>query len=309
MPLYRASGLWVDSDIQLTGFMPQESGVRPDVTMHRGAVPDQIDDPQIVGPNWQIAESQLLLSVPGVARFWLRDGNVIVYDPGAHDLADVPIFLMGTAFGLLMHQRGRVLLHASAIRVGNKAVLFCGASGAGKSTLAAALHQRGYEFVSDDLCSLTLRADAVPLIDPDGRALKLWLQAIGQLGLGERQAGPVRPALGKYFVTPVRSFPEPLPLGALYGLREARARTEEAIATPNLVDAALLVRRNAYRPQIVHRMAQREAYLDAAIAIADHAGIHLLVRRMGFERIGATIDRLEAHWADLGLIDHARCAP
>ncbi len=111
--------------------------------------------------------------------------------------ADIPIFILGTVFGILLHQREQIVLHASAVRVNGKAVLFCGASGAGKSTLAAALAQRGYPLVTDDFCTLTADGQGAPLVHPDGRQLKLWAQAIDRLDLAQQRGERVRAQPGK----------------------------------------------------------------------------------------------------------------
>jgi hypothetical protein len=50
----------------------------------------------------------------------------------------------------LATHNGRVPIHASAIRVGNLAILFAGASGAGKSSLALAAHRAGLSVLSED---------------------------------------------------------------------------------------------------------------------------------------------------------------
>jgi serine kinase of HPr protein (carbohydrate metabolism regulator) len=49
-----------------------------------------------------------------------------------------------------------------------KAVLVCGGSGAGKSTVAAALVQRGYPLVTDDVCAVSPSGTAAPVVHPDG---------------------------------------------------------------------------------------------------------------------------------------------
>ena len=85
-------------------------------------------------------------------RFLMHAGREIIFE--AEDAAqhEAAIFLLGSAFGILLHQRGHFVLHASAIVVRGQAVLLCGPSGCGKSTLAAALVDRGYSFVNDDVC-------------------------------------------------------------------------------------------------------------------------------------------------------------
>ena len=305
---YRVAGLAVASEIALPGAIAaaEPANATPDIVVRAGSVPEALPQASARGPTWEIAGDKFLLHIPGVARFLLSGGREIVFAAAAGvDAADISIFLAGTVLGILLHQRGQVVLHASAVRVNGKAVLFCGASGAGKSTLAAALAQRGFPLVTDDFCAVTKGGAGAPMVQPDGRNLKLWAQTIEKLDLAERRGAPVRNCLQKFFVEPAAVFSEPLPLAAVYALREARPPLQAGIERPNVVDAALVLRRNAYRPQLVNRMGQKADYFRAATAIANIAGIFHLTRALNFERMPEVVAQLEQHWTDIGLTERA----
>ncbi len=306
MHFYRVSGLSVASEIALPGLIAGAPGLAPQVTIRRGRVPENLPGARGNGPTWQIAGKSFLLRVPDIARFLLNDGHEIVVEPETPAReADVPIFILGTVFGILLHQREQIVLHASAVRVSGRAVLFCGASGAGKSTLAAALAQRGYPLVTDDVCTLTIEGAGTPLVHPDGRQLKLWAQAINRLDLAQQRGDRVRDCLEKYYVDPADAFTEPLPLAAVYALREARPPYKAGIERPNVVDAALLLRRNAYRPLLVRRMNQKANYFHAATVIANVAGIFHLTRALDFAKLADVIAMLETHWQETSLMEQA----
>jgi hypothetical protein len=300
------SGLSVASDLALPGLIVGNPDARPEVTIRRGPVPERLEGATGSGPTWQAADRQFLLCIPGVARFLMEDGRSIVFTPESEDsLPDIPIFVIGTVIGILLHQREQIVLHASAVRVSGKAVLFCGSAGAGKSTLAAALAQRGYPLVTDDVCTVSVDAGAAPQVHPDGRQLKLWSQAIERLDLAPARGERVRAKLEKFYVTPSNVFSDPLPLGAVYMLREARPPHEPGIAKPNVVDAALLLRRNAYRPTLIRQLNQRASYFRAAADIANAAGIYHLTRALDFGKMSKLIGWLEQHWHDLRLSEKA----
>jgi hypothetical protein len=302
VPVYGICGLVVASEIELPGPACAASADAPQVVIRRGPTPESLPEPSASGPTWQMAGRQFLLCIPGIARFLITDGRELVVTPDSDaSLADVPVFILNTAFGILLHQRGEVVLHASAVAVDGKAVLFCGSSGAGKSTLAAALAQRGYPVICDDLCALTLQGAGAPLAQSDGGQLQLWAQAIGRLGLAEQRGERVRPVLEKYRVAPSAVVTRPLPLGAVYAVREARPPYAAGIERPNAVDAAVLLRRNAYRPLLIAEMGQRVSYFRAATAAADGAGVFHLIRPLDFARLPEVIADLEAHWLQLRL--------
>jgi energy-coupling factor transporter ATP-binding protein EcfA2 len=307
---YVMSGLRVESDFAMPGLIETDSAAAaPDILLCRGEVPTELANSTISGPNWQMAAGQFLLRIPGIVRMMLDAGTMITWQ--CEDLTspeDAAIFVTGSGFGLLMHQHGRSILHASAVEVSGKAVLFCGPSGAGKSTLAAALAAKGFGHVADDQCVLSGLSEGAALVHPDGRAHKLWEHAIDQLDLADRSGPAIRSQVRKFYVQPGRASIAPIPLAAIYVLTEARAPdlamgARVAITPLNLADAALVVRANAYRPAMVERLGQGGLYLDTAAAAMHAGGVFRLTRPMVFADMDAVITALGAHWQYTGLME------
>ena len=301
---YRVSGLAVASEVDLPGLIPGDPDRAPEVTIRRAAVPMTLNDPVATGPTWERKGGSFLLRIPEIARFLLEDGRSITFE--AEDSAgpqDIAVFLSGTAFGMLLHQRNHIVLHASAVLVGGKAVLFCGPSGAGKSTLAAALGERGYPLVADDQCAIDIDAAGGPCIHPDGRQLRLWERSIRELGLDGRQGASMRNRLRKFYVDPVAARETAVAVGAVYVLEEARPPHDPWIEQPNIVDATRLLKINAYRPAMIEKFDQQDVYFRGGTAIAAGAGIFRLKRRFAFDAMDSTVAMLEDHWRSIGLTD------
>ena len=300
MYFYHLAGLSVQSEIALPGAIVD---ARPDggadVTIRFGAVPSSIENATAAGVTWAMDAERFLLRVPDIARFLVTGGRAIeIALEGAATIEDATAFVAGTVLGILLHQRGHVLLHASAVSVDGEAVLFCGPSGAGKSTLAAALARRGRPFVTDDFCAIGFDDRGRPIVHPDGRSLKLWAQAIDKLELGENRGATVRERVQKFYVEPQGAALAAMRLRAVYMLREARREKRIEIARPNVVDAATDLRQNAYRSQLIRRMGQEALYFRAATTILASAGVFILERPLDFSLLPEVLDRLETHWRE-----------
>lgn len=304
MHRFQVSGLLVESEIELPQLISAPSqGAPAQVTILFGGVPISLPGSTEHGPTWQIAGDRFLIRIPGVARFLLVAGRTIIIEAEDNTpRCDIAIFVTGTVFGILLHQRHQVVLHASAVRVGDGAVMFCGASGAGKSTIAAALGQRGYPLLNDDVCAIGLDPAGAPIVHSDGRQLKLWAQAIDQLDLLDQRGSAVRSQLQKFYVQPHHASEDSLTLNALYVLRETRPPYQDGIERPNALDATLLVRRNAYRPRLVSVLQQSAQYFQSAATIAAKAGVFFLTRPLNFAAMPLVLGRLEQHWRDLDMI-------
>ncbi len=302
MNSYRVAGLNVHSDIALPSLVATEASGVAEIVIRESELPETLDGATFVGPRWQIAEGRFLIDIAGIVRMMMLDGSELLYHvaDGA-DRKEAAVFVTGTGIGILLHQRRTIVLHASAVRVGDHAVLFCGASGAGKSTIAAALCETGFDLVSDDLCAIDLRDGAPPMVHPDGRHLKLWEEASEGLSLSHRKGDAVRDSIRKFYVQPRAASGTALPIAAIYALREARGPWTPGIHLPNVVDAALIIRHNAYRPLLVRQMDQMPLYFEAAGRLTRSVGIYSLARKLDFGELPALLASLKAHWRTLGV--------
>ena len=178
---YLAYGLGIRSPIPLPELVAQSG--RPDVVVRLGRVDGVPAELPSGGSTFRVTLSEIAAAWPDVGAIAVRGGSEIVVDPapGVEEAA-LRLFLLGPALGIALHQRGRLVLHASAVALGPGAVAFLGGSGWGKSTTAAALHTRGHPLVSDDVLALGDPADAWPCVYPGFPQLKLSPEAAASLG-------------------------------------------------------------------------------------------------------------------------------
>lgn len=297
-------GLVLESDIELPGLVPvEEQSDRQAIAVRQADLPESLGDGiKKQGPNWERSADAFLLRIPGLARFRIRDADAIEYQPeGDTPREDLTAFLTGSVLGILLHLRGSVVLHASAVIVDGQAMLFCGRSGAGKSTLAAALGERGYPMMSDDLCPLSPDDAGRLWVEADGREHKLWHRSLAGLNLMDRRGEEVRHQIDKFFVAPQSRRCAAAPVGGLYELVEQRAGEEPGIEPLSIPDASLLVRRNAFRPRIMWQLDQKAEYFRTAAALAAHGNVARFRRPLDFDRVEEGIALLEESWRANGL--------
>lgn len=90
--------------------------------------------------------------------------------------------LLNQVLPLVLSHRGRLVLHAAAVRVGAHACAFVGRSGAGKSTLAAAMAVFGGGAIISDDCLVLQHREGAWWAVPSGAGLRLWPATLGLLG-------------------------------------------------------------------------------------------------------------------------------
>ena len=177
---YTAYGLHFRSALTLPFQpLPGPPAGEADVTIRFGPTPAALPRPlhtHTMQPIilWEAALGAFLLHVPGLARFCVTDGGDIMIEPCGSSDHDVSVFFTGTVLTALLQQRGLIPFHASAVATGAGTVLFAGQSGMGKSSLLAALIERGYAAMSDDVTAVKVGAAGRPIALSAFPSMRLW---------------------------------------------------------------------------------------------------------------------------------------
>jgi hypothetical protein len=238
--MYQAFGLRILSPLALPELPATPDTTPADVVLRFASAPTSLAGGAEAEPFIETAGNVCLVKAP-VARFLVSGGQTVEIDclPGASE-ADLRLYLLGSVFSLICHQRGLLPLHASAVAACDGAIAFSGVSGAGKSTLAVGLEQLGFPVLCDDLCAVGF-GGARPVVQPGVARLKLWRDSLALIGVPSEGLERVAPSVDKYVLPsgPVVGVagPGPLPLRGLYllgskgeGRRLARVRGARAFA-------------------------------------------------------------------------------
>lgn len=208
------------------------------------------------GIRW-IGPAQFWLHVNQVAHYLVSQGReiTVMAEPDA-DPSALRAYLLGSVCGAMLVQRGHLVLHGNAIRLGHGCLVCVGDSGAGKSTLAAGFLKRGYQVLADDVVAVDGEGHAIPGFP----RIKLWQDAADQLGISTEGRTRVFPAMEK-FNLPIEPFdPElRLPIRWVYHLTTGQVESIGIEPVTGLRRFRLL-RDNTYRNE----------YLDGPDLLSGH---------------------------------------
>lgn len=267
---HRVYGLTVATWISFPELEPAPAGAPVDAVFRLGEVPAELASPGFTGARFQAAPGRLLAWIDGVARYLAVDGREILVqpEPGAID-GDLRALLLCSPMGGLLHQRGLLPLHASAIATPRGAVVFMGNSGRGKSTLAAHFRQRGFRVLADDIAVVRFDAAGKPFAEPGLPQFKLWPNSVSELGEEAGNLPRLRPQLEKRTLAFPDSFcREPLPLARLYALEADNQSPDIQLQAQPVLDRVRLLLDHTYRAQYLPGLGIQKAHFQSLSRVA-----------------------------------------
>jgi hypothetical protein len=199
----------------------------------------------------------------------------------------------GPVRALLRHLEGRPTLHASAVAIDDRAMLFLGDSGAGKSTMAAfCCLKGGASLLADDLAEIEV-VDGNLRVNPtdDGH----WLRDDTAIALGR----PRRCDAAKERVAAPRASPEPVRLAAIVAL--TFAEVERPTVSPVRGEEAFAVLNAGYVRFIVDDAQVHLRDLEIMSMIAAAVPVVRLARSRSLAAVELTVAAVrDIHHAGLG---------
>ncbi|TGS12885.1 serine kinase [Mesorhizobium sp. M2E.F.Ca.ET.209.01.1.1] len=295
---YKAYGLVIGSEVALPELEPTapatpdlEIAVRP------------VDFPGRASQDataFRFEPTRQYLSWQAVGTFMISSANRIDVDPAPG--VDDPLLafpLLGPVMALALHQRGLLVLHASAIEVDGKSVIFMGDKGAGKSTTAGAMIRAGHRLLTDDVVALDLSDPGRPIILPGFPQLKLAADAAGAIRLERAEVRPqVHPQIDKAQHRLRDGFaPGAVPVSRIYvlerGVRAATSPMSGAAALPAIIKFSYITRfgRQALPGDFA------ALHLRQSAQIAGRIGVSRLEVPAGLDRIDEAVAAIETDLA------------
>ncbi len=283
---HRCYGLVLRSELPLPE-LPHATPAEPDLTVRTtpltGRPADAVHLPRGLwrsGDRWGV-------TIDGVAAFEARGGRELLVDPApGADPAQLRLYLLGTMLGAAMMQRGHLVLHGNAVRIGDACAVVVGHSGAGKSTLAAEFAARGLPVLSDDVVPIDASGHALP-----GRPrIHLWSDALARLGVDPGRLERVHHHHDK-FVLPLDDAVEPVPVRWIYVL-ERHAGQELALLPVRGAGTYPLLHEHTYRREFVTGAEASREHLRQCAALTRTARLSRVLRPATTMTAAATADAI-----------------
>ncbi len=170
-----------------------------DVIVRQAEAAGKVAVPLYADNFWQMNQNEFAMMVEGVGSFYARDGREVEYSQtGEASRESLELYLNGSVFGAVLHQRQILPLHGSCFMIDRSGIMICGDTGAGKSSLTASFCLNGAEFLTDDVSPLLFKKGK-PYIWALSDRLKLWRDTLSQLEQDEEGLHRVDPEMEKFY--------------------------------------------------------------------------------------------------------------
>ncbi len=238
-----------------------------DVDIQPTASKKLVENPGYATDYVRLNQHEFMLDVAGAGWFYARSGNYVAVMPDENATSStIDLYLNGSVYGAILHQRKTLPLHGSCFRYQGLGIMLCGESGAGKSSLTTSFCLQGAAFLTDDV---------TPIVFPNGKPhiwgtsdrIKLWSDSLQQLNQAEAGLERIMPEREKFYFPMLPNTDTLVPLDLIIILH-VYDQPELTIEPLEGVPGFTALRNEIFRWEYLQGMPDTEtAYLGQLIAI------------------------------------------
>lgn len=279
---YCAFGLKIASEIPIPELQPCPETTDVDVNINMGKVPKDIKDAIESRANYQAGKNQLLFHMKNVGSYYIENGDQIIIEPDPNgEVKAIRLFLLGSAMGAVLFQKGIFPIHGSAVAANESCIIITGNQGVGKSTLAAAFKGKGYEILTDDVAAVSYDREGIPWVYPSYPQQKLWRDSLETMGNEVSSLSNIYGRIDKYAVTIQDNFCRtPKRLAGIYELRKGHCQNIEMENLSGIAKLSVIIN-NIYRVGFVRGLDLKEETFRYAASLGKQISVSRITRPDG----------------------------
>lgn len=278
---YRCYDHTLRSDIALPMLSEQPASDSLDLRIEQDPVPDLLPNSQAIGLGLQVSAEAVLLTLHGIARYWLHSDTITVAASDTADVASVGHFLLSAAIPYWLLQHRHTLLKGAAFtQDGQTACLLLGESGAGKSTLLAALcQQSSAQMITDQWCLIHPNSQGQLCVRPGYAAIKLWQEATKTLQLEASALTQIRPNVERYhWPVPEYFCDQALPISRCIILKERNNASPPLFAKLSGLQKIEALQQFLLTPELLTALNMATPQAKMLFQLARQSSVHSLTR-------------------------------
>ena len=297
---YAACNLMIKSEIslpELGAYSHIDQGIKDQVNIMLGHVPDEIPDVVLQGLYYQIKPNVLRLEIPNIAKFMIKNGEQIIIEPvGNIDIENIRTFVLGPCIAILLMQRDLFLMRGLVIKVKNFSISLIGDIETSPLSITASFVKRGYAVLSDEICIINQKLEALPSYPYHF----IWLYSKWKQAIYGRHYIRARQNIPKYIV-PLRKnfYPEPLPLKKIFILNTSSNNITNELGFLSGGKKIYALQKNIYNNDYVKGLGKSPLYFNYLYNISSKIDFISLHKTIPHEQaIKKIIDLIEAQISD-----------
>lgn len=307
---YAAHGLTIESPIFLPDLL--ESDNLPDVKIVFGKLDEDFLAENLgkvrksARPGFQsrVSPNGVLLDWEFVGKVLIRNGSEVIIEPQTEILEDLQPFLTGPVLAILLHQRGNLVLHGSAVN-SHGAIAFLGAKGFGKSTLAASMQVRGHQLITDDILPVSFQGNQANTF-PGYPKIKLFPDSVEAVGEVPEHLPLIHRWVTKRAFQCAENFrAASVRLNGIYILSYG---DETAIKQLDMQTAFIEITRNSHLASYLEALDCRREHFEQCQKLVQTVPVFVLQRMPELESLPEVCALLENHSSEISRRSELRAA-